>query len=177
MIVWLNGTFGAGKTTTSKELVTLLPGARVFDSEYVGYMLRHVLDDVPYDNFQEWPPWRSLTVATARDVLAFVGGTLVIPQTVLVESYWTELAEGFAAAGIPVRHYVLHTDPGTLTARISGDTVEPESVRGWRLRHLTPYEEARPWLSRAGTVVDTTERTPSEVARWIAQDASGPDEN
>ncbi|QNS06559.1 AAA family ATPase [Streptomyces xanthii] len=168
MIVWLNGTFGAGKTTTSEKLVELLPDARVFDSEYVGFMLRHVLDDVPHRNFQEWTPWRSLTVATARDVLGFVGGTLVIPQTVLVEAYWKELAAGFAAAAIPVRHYVLHADSATLRERILGDT---EEIRGWRLDHVEPYAEAFDgWLSRAAAVVPTTGRPPAEVAGWIAED-------
>nr|WP_202501492.1 AAA family ATPase [Streptomyces sp. SID5785] len=170
----MNGTFGAGKTTTAGELTALLPGARIFDSEYVGFMLRHVLDDVPHDDFQEWTPWRSLTVATARDVLAFVGGTLVIPQTVLVEQYWDELAAGFAAAGVPVRHYVLHTDPATLRARILGDT---EEIRAWRLDHVEPYARAfDAWLSGRATVVPTTGRPAAEVARWIAGDLLRPGE-
>jgi hypothetical protein len=42
MIVWLNGTFGAGKTTTARELVTRLPDARVFGAEHVGFLLRQV---------------------------------------------------------------------------------------------------------------------------------------
>ncbi|WP_228834433.1 AAA family ATPase [Nocardia abscessus] len=33
MIIWLNGTFGAGKTTTAGELTALLPGSRIFDTE------------------------------------------------------------------------------------------------------------------------------------------------
>jgi hypothetical protein len=32
MIVWINGTFGAGKTTTAAALVELLPAARLFDT-------------------------------------------------------------------------------------------------------------------------------------------------
>ncbi|MFI6741580.1 hypothetical protein ACIBI9_52445 [Nonomuraea sp. NPDC050451] len=43
MIVWLNGTFGAGKTSTARELVPLVPGARYFDPEQVGFMLQTVL--------------------------------------------------------------------------------------------------------------------------------------
>jgi hypothetical protein len=30
VIVWLNGTFGAGKTSTAGELAGILPGAREF---------------------------------------------------------------------------------------------------------------------------------------------------
>jgi hypothetical protein len=59
MILWINGTFGAGKTSTANELVQLLPHARIFDPEQVGYMLRHVLTE-PIDDFQDWPPCASL---------------------------------------------------------------------------------------------------------------------
>jgi hypothetical protein len=49
VIIWLNGTFGAGKTTTAAELLTLLPGSRLFDPETVGFMLRpnRVADALP----------------------------------------------------------------------------------------------------------------------------------
>jgi thymidylate kinase len=48
--VWLNGTHGAGKTTTSALVQQLIPDSRVFDAEKVGETLvvetaRHVLDD------------------------------------------------------------------------------------------------------------------------------------
>ncbi|MFI2280325.1 hypothetical protein [Nocardia beijingensis] len=62
MIVWLNGTFGAGKTTTAAELSALLPGSRIFDTEEVGVMLRHVLASQPVPDFQDWQPWRGLVV-------------------------------------------------------------------------------------------------------------------
>lgn len=57
VIIWLNGAFGAGKTTTCSHLVRLVPGAHVFDTEQVGFMLGHVLHEaVPVRDFQEWPP-------------------------------------------------------------------------------------------------------------------------
>jgi adenylylsulfate kinase-like enzyme len=40
VIVWLNGTFGCGKSTTAAELRLLVPSSRVFDPETVGYMLQ-----------------------------------------------------------------------------------------------------------------------------------------
>jgi chloramphenicol 3-O-phosphotransferase len=40
MIVWLNGAFGAGKTSTARELAGMLAGVRQFDPEWVGYMLK-----------------------------------------------------------------------------------------------------------------------------------------
>ncbi|HWO67051.1 MAG TPA: ATP-binding protein, partial [Umezawaea sp.] len=71
MIAWLNGTFGAGKTTTARELTQLIPQSRIFDSEQIGYMLRHVLTE-PVDDFQDWPPWRPLVTRTAVEILNYV---------------------------------------------------------------------------------------------------------
>jgi hypothetical protein len=167
MIIWLNGTFGVGKTTTSKELAALVPDARVFDSEQVGCMLGHVLGSVQVNDFQEWRPWRTLVVQTASHVLDYVGGVLVVPQSVLVEQYWTEISTGLAEEGIPVRHFVLHADRDTLIQRIEADAVEGEAST-WRMDHLAAYQEARAWLSREAEIVDTTGVPASQVANMIA---------
>lgn len=66
MIVWLNGTHGAGKTTTSPLVRQLIPDSRVFDAEKVGETLMDITPGLPEtDNFQHWPPWRPLVVETA----------------------------------------------------------------------------------------------------------------
>jgi AAA domain-containing protein len=166
MIIWLNGTFGAGKTTTANELAALLPGSRIFDAEYVGLMLRHVLASEKVDNFQDWQPWRGLVVATATQVLEYVGGLLVIPQTVFVHDYWQEIRTGLENAGVPVYHFVLHAERDELVQRISADTVET-SARQWRLDHLDAYEAARSWHSQEAHVIDTTGLQPPQVAKLI----------
>src|SRR3954468_12873050 len=67
MIVWLNGTHGAGKTTTSALVQQLIPDSRVFDAENVGETLMNITPGLPAtDNFQHWPPCRQLVVETAR---------------------------------------------------------------------------------------------------------------
>lgn len=172
VIVWLNGTHGVGKTTTCRELQPLLPGSRIFDAEHVGEVLMKVSPGLPEtDNFQHWPPWRALVVETARYLLDFVGGTLIVPMTVLVEEYWREISEGVKRHGIPVRHVVLHADEATLRARIAGEHPIPSP---FRLRYLAPYAEAaRTWLHAAAEVVDTTHLTQAETARRIAATVTG----
>ena len=131
MIVWLNGTFGVGKTTTSELLVKALPKARLFDAECVGELLVPILTGVPCNDFQEWDPWRGLVVETAARVLDYVGGTLVIPQTVLVQEYWDEIAAGLGERGIPIAHFVLHAEQPRLRGKaqvIETDRLTPEQV-------------------------------------------------
>ncbi|MEV6046848.1 AAA family ATPase [Streptomyces xanthochromogenes] len=170
MIVWLNGTHGAGKTTTSALVQQLISDSRVFDAEKVGETLMDITPGLPEtENFQHWPPWRPLVVETARRVLDYTGGTLVMPMTVLVEEYWREISSGLAQHDIPVRHFVLHADQDTLRARIAGDTViGPDSP--FRLVHLEPYAAAaRTWLHDEAEVIDTTHLTPSQAAQQIAE--------
>ncbi|MBR7833226.1 AAA family ATPase [Actinospica durhamensis] len=169
MIVWLNGTHGAGKTTTSRLVQQLIPDSRVLDAEKVGETLMDIKPGLPdTDNFQHWDPWRPLVVETARRVLDYTGGTLVMPMTVLVEAYWREISAGLAHHAIPVRHFVLHADHDTLRGRIAGDGIMGPSE--FRLQYLEPYAEAaRTWLHREAEVIDTTHLTPAQAAAQIAQ--------
>lgn len=163
----------SGKTTASSLVQELIPGSRVFDAEKVGETLMDIKPGLPgTDNFQHWPPWRSLVVETARQVLDYTGGVLVIPMTVLIEEYWHEISGGLASHGIPVRHFVLHADIETLRGRIASDTVlGPDSP--FRLRHLEPYAEAvRTWLPAAAEMIDTTHLTPQQTAVRISRAVS-----
>ncbi|MFG1921887.1 AAA family ATPase [Cryptosporangium sp. NPDC048952] len=165
MIVWINGTHGVGKTTTSALVQQLIRDSRVFDAEKVGETLMDIRPGLPEtDNFQHWPPWRPLVVETARRILDYTGGTLVIPMTVLIEQYWREISAGLAEHAIPIRHVVLHADQDILRRRIAEDTmVGPNSP--FRLKHLEPYAAAvRTWLPGTATLVDTTHLTPFQAA-------------
>lgn len=168
MIVWLNGTHGVGKTTTSRLVQERLPDARVLDAEKVGETLMDVSPSLPWTgNFQDWDPWRPLVVETARRVLDYAGGILVMPMTVLVEPYWREISGGLADHGIPVRHFVLHSDPQTLRHRILHDEVVGPST--FRLEYVDRYADAaRRWLHAEAEVVDTTTIGPAAAADRIA---------
>jgi hypothetical protein len=172
VIVWLNGTHGAGKTTTAGLVQALIPESRVFDAEKVGETLMDIRPGLPdTDDFQHWPPWRPLVVETARRVLDYVGGSLIIPMTVLVEPYWREIRDGLAAHSIPVRHFVLHADEGTLRRRIENDPVLGYST--FRARHLQPYAEAYAgWLGDDAEVIDTSDISAEGAARRVADAVS-----
>ena len=64
MIIWLNGTHGAGKTTTSTLLQQLLPDARIIDAEKVGEVLMDIKPGLPArGNFQSaicWAAWSAV---------------------------------------------------------------------------------------------------------------------
>lgn len=77
MIVWVNGSFGAGKTTLVAELHSRWPDALVYDPEQVGLLLGDIVDD-PTGDFKicacgaaswcrwRWGCWRSTNARSWR---------------------------------------------------------------------------------------------------------------
>ena len=171
MIIWLNGTFGAGKTTTARQLATRLGNSRVFDPELVGYLLAAALDDHEFRDFQDLPPWRQLVPVVTASIAGFTGQHLIAVQTVLREDYWQELSQGLARTQLDLLHVLLHVDADELARRIEADEREA-SARQWRLDHVGDYQRAQPWLrATADLVIDTTRLPVAEVAGQIAVEA------
>ncbi|MFB7369424.1 NUDIX domain-containing protein [Streptomyces sp. NPDC056222] len=179
VIVWINGTFGAGKSTTARELVDLIPNSTLYDPEIIGSTMNRLLpekrlDEV--DDYQDLPIWRRLVVDAAAALLAEVGGVLVVPMTLLRQEYRDEVFGGLAARRIQVRHVLLAPDETILRARIRGRTPDDsdpqalERVRQWSLDHIEPYRTAlHDWLAADAHVVDTSALTPAEAAASIAE--------
>ncbi|WP_101255984.1 NUDIX hydrolase [Streptomyces barkulensis] len=193
MIVWLNGAFGAGKTAAARELVELLADSNLFDPGLIGVGLRALLprkrlDEVP--DHQDLPAWRRLVVDTAAAVHGEVGGTLVVPMTLLRQEYRDEVFGGLAARRIPVRHVLLDVEETILRERAArrrdtgeapGDAEDaapglsglsgaaagdrcPDPVRRPSAHHRVPD-----WLRADAYTVDATFLTPRQTAEKVAE--------
>jgi shikimate kinase len=168
VIIWLNGTFGAGKTSTARQLAGRLANARHFDPELVGYLLMSALDDHEFTDFQDLPPWRELVPVVTEKIAGFTGQHLIAVQTVLREDYWHELTQGFRRTPLSIFHVLLHVDSDVLAERVKADEVSAQACQ-WRLDHISDYERSRPWMeSAADLVIDTTSRPVIDVAEQIA---------
>lgn len=135
MIVWINGAFGAGKSTVAKLLADTVPGMRLFDPEYVGFLLREFVD-VPTGDFQDLPLWRSLTVQTLVGLARAYDHPWVVPMTLLNPAYRAELLGGLRMTGLTVQQAVLRVPEAELRSRIDGDETLT-TARGWRHRHVS----------------------------------------
>ncbi|MFC0861652.1 AAA family ATPase [Sphaerimonospora cavernae] len=175
MIVFLNGPFGGGKTSVADKLLPRIPGSTLFDPEEVGFMLRTILPGREKD-FQDLPPWRPLVAATAAEILAYTGGTLIAPMSLLRRDYAHEIFSALDKHGITVCHIVLHADTATVRHRITGhsmfpdDPVRSQRVIDFRLENLPRYDEAYDqWLTEEAHVIDTTTLTPAQAADLALQ--------
>ncbi|MFC1430501.1 NUDIX domain-containing protein [Streptacidiphilus sp. N1-3] len=170
-IVWVNGAFGAGKTSTARELQALIPGSTVFDPESVGAYLAHLLPPEEFAavaDFQDLVAWRRLVPETAAALLAQLPGTLIVPMTLLREDYRDEIFGALAARRIGVHHLLLHLEETILRKRIEGDDAEGRAAQ-WRLDHIDAYRRARGWLAQDAVAVDTAELTPAQAAARILE--------
>ncbi|MEU0052792.1 NUDIX domain-containing protein [Streptomyces sp. NPDC006184] len=181
-VVWINGAFGAGKTTAARELIELIPHSTLFDPEVIGGALAHLLPPkrlAEVGDFQDLPVWRRLVVDTAAAMLADLGGTLVVPMTLLRQDYRDEIFGGLAARRIAVHHLLLAPAETILRERTAGREIPPDlpdgelRTRQWSYGHIEHYRAAlASWLTADAHLVDTSALTPYDTAVRIA-DAVG----
>jgi AAA domain-containing protein len=129
MIIWINGAFGAGRTTLAEELSRRLPEAVLFDPEYVGYILQRWVP-VPTGDFQDLPSWRELVIATALSLRKHHAATLIVPMTLINDDYLAEILGGLRAQGEEILHVFLDLDPAVLRQRITERVLVPITPSG-----------------------------------------------
>ena len=168
MIIWLNGGFGAGKTTLADELHRRLPEAVVYDPEDVGVMLWKWLR--PAGDFQHLPSWRELVVATALSLRRHHADTLIVPMTLIRDRYRTEILSGLADAGEDVLHVFLEVDAGVLRERLNARVLVPgnpeadQSAREFGLSHVDAAVAAAAHLPEGTLLLRSDRLTPAELA-------------
>jgi gluconate kinase len=168
VIIWLNGGFGAGKTTLAAELQRRVPEAVVYDPEDVGVMLWKWIP--PNDDFQHLPSWRELVVATALSLRRHHADTLIVPMALLRDAYRAEILGGLADANEEVLHVFLEVEPGVLRERLKarpgvpGNPERNQSVRDWALSRVDAAVVAAA-RQPLGTLMLRSDRlTPAELA-------------
>lgn len=180
MICWVNGSFGAGKTTLTGELKARCPDVLVFDPEEVGFMLRDMVPPAPSGDFQDLPAWRLLVVETGRVLARQHGGLVITPMTVVNPEYAREIFGGLAAYGIPVRHFFLKVPVARLRERITAQVIHPgdpqrdDEVRQWRLAQVARCAAAEDSLPDNTIMLDgelPPVRLADEVLEALGQDA------
>ena len=168
VIIWINGGFGAGKTTLAQELHRRLPDAVVYDPEDVGIMLWKWMP--PNGDFQHLPSWRELVVATALSLRRHHADTLIVPMSLIRDPYRAEILGGLADAGEQVLHVFLETGAGVLRERLNARVTDPKCTewdRAARELGLPGVDEMVAAAARqpGGTLLLRSDRlTPPELA-------------
>jgi hypothetical protein len=165
-VVWLNGGFGVGKTTTAALLAgreEIGPEPVVHDPEIVGMALaRSVPKAFRPPDFQLLPMWFEAVVGTVAWLDERADGAVIVPMTILDPERWDRLRATADRRGVDLATVFLSATPEVLTGRIRGRP-DGEGDHDWCLRHRDAAAEAEDALA-VDLVVVTDERSPVEVA-------------
>ncbi len=173
MIVWINGAFGAGKTTLAEELHRRLPDALPFDPEYVGAILVKWAPPAPSGDFQDIPLWRKLVADFAIGLAAEYGRTLIVPMTLVNTQYRDEIFGLITDAGQPLLHVFLDVPAVELRRRIDeqilvdDDPAADARARTFRHSNVDRCVAARDGLPPETLVLRGDHHTPAELADQV----------
>ncbi|MFE7463751.1 AAA family ATPase [Streptomyces sp. NPDC057499] len=173
MLLWINGAFGAGKSSVTEQLTRIAGRVIVFDPEEAGFHLRAWVPMPESGDFQDLACWRDVV---ARSCAAFVrhypDHLLVVPMTVLNDAYRREIFDVVREESDELLHIWLSAGPELLARRITAQVVHPDDpvrdaeVRAWRLARI---DSATACERRLGTdpgtvVLPTDDASPRQLA-------------
>ena len=89
MIIWINGSFGIGKTSTAELLKNELDKSIIYDPEEIGGFLSSMFNHEK-DDFQDYELWRILN----SDILKYMCSVyeiVIVPMTITNKNYYDEI--------------------------------------------------------------------------------------
>jgi hypothetical protein len=174
VLVWINGTFGGGKTATAYELERRVPGSVVCDPEHLCFGLRRMLPPALRTDFQRLRAWRS----GVHEVLDLAArnhpGPVIVPMTLVDLGYFAEIIGRLRDDGHDVRHFALLAERATVLRRLNrrgfGYGLKRE---GWAVSRLDDCL-TRLREPEFAEHIHTDQRTVPQVADTIARSAALP---
>nr|BCG06985.1 hypothetical protein [Klebsiella pneumoniae] len=148
MIIWINGPFGAGKTTLAKRLRDRRSKSLIFDPEEIGFVVKETVPMPASGDYQDLPLWRGLTIAAVREIRRNYSQDIIIPMTLVHPDYLTEILDGVRRIDDQLLHIFLTLNEDLLRHRIANQTMHPDpnrnaEIREWRLANVG-YRKYKP---------------------------------
>jgi len=122
MILWINGAFGSGKTTTAFELRRRIknPKSFIYDPENAGYfMWKNSANILKKGDFQDYELWREMNYKMLKLISENFDGIIVVPMTLVNPQYYKEIIGKLTDDGIEIRHFILYAGKETILKRLS----------------------------------------------------------
>ena len=127
-----------GKQRLPSCLLARIEHSLLFDAEEVGSFLGHVVQPiVTFDDFQDLPMWRTLTIETAQQLKQSYGRTLIMPMTIWHQPYFEEVMADLRQIEPHSHHFCLTASAETIAARLRQRNYLPET-------HAFCYEHIEP---------------------------------
>jgi broad-specificity NMP kinase len=179
MIVMINGSFGAGKTTVAKLLRKSLHGSVIYDPEWCGLALMRLpkwikLKGSGSDDFQHIDLWRKSAVMGVRLFRLFASGPVIVPMTFSRRAYFDEVVTNLKRHEPELRVFCLKASLSTIRRRLVERKTKIEGAGSeWIARRIVECMEAHR-DPHFGEPVDTEDRSAREVTEDIIEKLGQP---
>lgn len=119
MIIWINGTFGVGKTETAKMVYKKLQNSYLYDPEELGSIIRKQIPvELWEEDFQDHEEWRMWNHHLLKKVTTETEKVVIVPMTLTNEQYYQEIISRLTKEGIKIHHFTLVAEPQTILDRL-----------------------------------------------------------
>lgn len=178
MIIWINGPFGAGKTTLAEKLRDRRPKSLIFDPEEIGFVVKATVPMPASGDYQDLPLWRGLTVAALREIRRHYSQDIVIPMTLVQPEYLDEILDAVRRVDDQLFHIFLTLNEDLLRHRIANQTMNPDptrnaEIREWRLANVARCLAAGERLPPTTRILDSGVHTTDELAEMVLDAVDG----
>lgn len=156
MILLINGSINAGKTTVAKQIVQMLPRTAHIEVDDLREFIRFMplLEAIPLN--------LANTVAVTRNFVTF--GLNVVISCPLRQEDYDYLMREMTPLGVPIHAVTL--SPALAVVLTNRGTRE---LTEWELKRIPYHYETGINAPAFGTIIDNTRQTPEETARQILE--------
>lgn len=136
MIVFLNGSFGVGKTSAARALKKIVGGA-IYNPELSGGAILRLPDwfkltSQNSGDYQDMPLWRNTTVRGIR-AMRLLSRTVIVPMAFTNRVYLSEIIGKVRSFDPDVRHFCLVAPLEVVEARLRRRGDAPKHL-DWQMR-------------------------------------------
>lgn len=161
MIIWINGSFGVGKTSTAKVLNEELDKSIIYDPEEIGGFLSNMFNHEK-DDFQDYELWRILN----SDILKYlcsIHEVVIVPMTITNNEYYDEIVNSLELSGIKINHFILCASKENIINRLDSR----ENSTEWAYNQVDKCINAFESNKFNSVKINTDNMTISDVVKFI----------
>lgn len=157
MIIWINGSFGVGKTTAAEKLKEKIDKSIIYDPEKIGMFLSNTLP-TKEDDFQDYKLWRTINYEMLKNLYTEFE-VIIVPMTITNLQYYNEIVGGLERDGINIKHFILIASKENIISRLNarGNSTE------WAYMQVDRCDKAFKDDYLKGQKIDTNNKSVGEV--------------
>ncbi len=163
MIIWINGSFGVGKTTIAKKLENKIAIKKtiIYDPEEIGGFLSNLFNHKE-DDFQDYELWRMFNY----EILKYLNNEfeiIIVPMTITNIQYFDEIVSKLEKEGINIKHFILVATKENIIQRLNNR----KNSTKWTYLQIDRCIDTFDSCILKGQIINTNNKSIDEVTNSI----------